>query len=221
MKNKIQYIVKLSSIALFSFVKINLLGFICTFLFFFIGGYFLTKNIQSDPSVRVTAIPFLISFYFENIYGSILFTITFFISPFLFFYVGNKYIFAKLANKLVEDNSAEYIEPVLNNLLDKVKASKDFIVRDGENYSLLKEKLITQLKNENENKWIKKVIHFSLKKVNLDDVDFSDKTLSFKDVLKNKLLQIIHSISKPNRKMIWLVILSQCIVLFIIWLSSR
>jgi hypothetical protein len=149
--------------------------------------------------------------------SAILWCLVFFGSPFLFFALANKYVLLKVSHKVIEDNSDDVIIPMLEKIVQRFREKQPVVLRNLEEYSLHKMKLIQEIReNPEENKWLKKVLIFALKKVRLDDIDFSDERLDFFEIMKIKTIQFLQSISKPKRTMIWVPLIIQWVILVII-----
>ncbi len=217
MNERVIYFAKLTGMSIFSFIKINMLGATSTAIFALVGFILLNKNIDPGPSVHGSPIPYLMQIFLSKPFTSSLFYLVFVASPFLFFFLGNKYILSKVIHKVLRDKSENYLEPILDRVLIKIKEIKDNLIGNGENYKNIKIKLTNQLKNENENKWLKRTISYGLKKAKLDDVDFKDENLSHVDVIKKKIIQTLMDVSLPSRRAIWILILIQWIVVLLIW----
>ncbi|SFC30251.1 hypothetical protein SAMN05421780_104176 [Flexibacter flexilis DSM 6793] len=221
MKENLKYIVKLSSVALFSFLKINILATFSTVVVAIMGFILLTKNIDAGHSAHTSAIPFLILTFFARPVGSILWYLVCIGSPFLFFALGNKYILQKLSHKIITEKSENLINPLLDRILEKFKAKQPNVLRTAGDFSLEKLKLIQDIKTDKaENKWLRKIIVFGLQKVQLDDVDFNQENQSFTNIIKVKTIQSLENISQPSRKLIWMLIAIQWIILVFIWLTK-
>jgi hypothetical protein len=134
--------------------------------------------------------------------------------------LGNKYIVKKLANRIIKDNSVNYIYPILDKILSKVKLHQPNLIRQGADYSMLKLKLAQEVKSETENKWVKRIISFGIKKMKLEDIDFQRGDLSVNEVVKVKIVDTLKYFSKPSRRGIWMVIGLQWVVLLVIWVLS-
>jgi hypothetical protein len=218
MKERIKYFAKLSSTAALSWIKINLLGAFSTAVVFIIAIIFLAKNIDAGHSAHVSAIPFLIMVFMNKPLSSILFLGIFF-SPFLIFALGNKYIISKLINKVIKDKSEVYLEPFIDKMFSKFQEKQPDLIKKGADASLVKLKLINQIKAESENKWLKRIITFGLKKIKLDEVDFSNQKVSFSEIIKTKLITALHEFSEPSKKGIFIILGLQWLFLLIIVLS--
>ena len=221
MKENLKYIAKLSTIALFSFVKINMLAAFSTIIVGVIGFFLLTKNIDAGNSGHASATPFLVMTFFARLIGSILWCLVCFGSPFIFFVLGNKYILSKLANKLITDKSDSLINPLLENVLEKFKENQSESLKNTGDFSLNKLKLIHEIQNnKSENRLLRKIIVFGMKKIKLDDINFSQENLNFFDIIKLKTIQSLQNITQPSRTIILFPIIVQWIILIFLWMTE-
>lgn len=218
MKDKLLYFGKLSASAAFSFVKINALGFISWGLTFSIAFVIMVYKVNPGQSAHASALPFLIGMVFGFPFSTLMMVFLGFVAPYLFFSLGTKYVVSKTAHRIITDRSESMIVPILDKILSKVFTEQSGLLKRGADYALLKLKLIEQAKNETENKWVRRVIVFGLKQVKLDDVEFGNDAQDNQTIIRNKILKAIHEISKPSRKLIWLLIGVQWLILLLIWL---
>ena len=218
MNENFKYIAKLSVVAISSFIKINVLSIISTLTVVVIEFIILIKNIDSGQSGHVSAIPFLVVTFTARPIGFILCCLTLICSPFLFFALGNKYILTKLTNKLITDKSENLVYPILDKIMAKFQTKQPKILKNAADFSLNKLKLIHEIRNDtSENKWLRRVIIFGMKKIELNDIDFSNDGISFYEIIKIKTIQSLQNISEPSRKPIWIVIAIQWTLLLFIW----
>ncbi|MEO8516691.1 MAG: hypothetical protein ABI426_08105 [Flavobacterium sp.] len=221
MKENFKYIAKLSAIAIASFLKINILGLFSTVFVVIIEYILLTKNIDAGHSGHLSAIPFLLLTFSARPIGSVLWYLTCISSPFLFFALGNKYILSKLSNKLITDKSESLINPLLEKVLLKFQTKQPVVLKNAGDFTLNKLKIIQEIKNDNaENKWLRKVIIFGMKKIKLDDVDFNQEDQNFYDIIKVKTIQTLKKMSEPSRKLIWITIAAQWTIMLFIWITK-
>ncbi len=221
MKENIKYITKISASAVFSFLKINILGAVSTVAVVILEFIFLTKNIDAGHSAHASAIPFLMMTFFARPVGSILLYLTCLVSPPLFISFGNQYVIKKVINKVITDKSESIIHPFLDKILIKFKDKQPNVLRNSGDFSLNKLKIIQDIKNDKtENKWLKKIIVFGMKKIQLDDVDFSQENFNFYEVIKTKNQQSLQSVSEPSKNAIWITIGIQWILLLFIWFTN-
>lgn len=221
MKENLKYIARLSIIAIFSFLKINILATLSTVIVAIIGFFLLTKNIDAGNSGHASPLPFLLMTFMARPVGSILWYLICFGSSILFFMLGNKYILQKLANKVITDKSESVINPLLERFLQKFKTKQPEILKNAGDFSIHKLKLIQEIKNDpSENKWLRKIIVFGMKKIKIEDVDFNKEDQNFFDVIQEKTIQVLKDISKPSRTPIWIGLAIQWIIVLFIWLTK-
>jgi hypothetical protein len=221
MIENLKYFSKLSLSGIVSLIKINTLGSISTIAVTIIGIINLSKDINVVSSGHVSAIPFITSTFASRPVGFILLCLSLFAFPVLIYMFANKYVLKKLANKIIIDKSETILNPMLDRLFDKFKANQPGSVKNAADYSINKLKLIENIKNDKtENKWLKRIIVFGLKKVKMDDVDFNKEDQNFYDILKIKTLETLHEISEPSKNIIWLTLGTQWLILGFICLTK-
>lgn len=215
MNNQLQQISKLARIGLFSWVKIMLLSIVSTLLSFLIGVYYFFKSISES---ELTA-----NNWFSDIWGILsshltgaFFLFLVFNSIWLLIYLANDYVTYKIIYQLISNNSEKVLEPILDKSLASMKAKFPKLMQKGADFSMTKLKLIEEIKTSKENRFIKKIIVFCLDQVYLADVDLSKENLSFEEILKIKIIQILKGITEPTRIWILLVILFQWLVVIFI-----
>jgi hypothetical protein len=216
MKEQVKYFTKITSIAVFSFIKINLLGSANTLICCVIGSFLLSVNVGHAAHTNSGALILLVFFTSKPI-GTILLVLIF-LAPFLYMILGNKYILSKVIHRLIKDKSESTIIPLLDRVLTKFKNNQPDGIKIGADLGLAKIKLLDQVKSETDNKWLKKVLSFGLKKIKLDDVDLSQNNIDFKDVIKTKTITALHDSTEPSRKGILAVLILQWIFLLLIWI---
>jgi len=216
MKEQVKYFTKITSIAVFSFIKINSLGAVNTLICCIIGAFLLSANVghaahsNSGPLI-------LLVFFMSKPVGTILLSLIF-LAPILYVILGNKYIISKVIHRLIKDKSESTITPLLDRVLTKFKNNQPDNIKTGVDLGLAKIKLLNQVKSETDNKWLKKVLSFGLKKIKLDDIDLSQNNTDFKDVIKTKTIAALHDSTQPSRKAIFAVLILQWVFLMLIWI---
>lgn len=217
----VKYSAKLISIAFLSFLKISLLPAFSTILVISIDFILLSKDINSGHSAHVSATPFLVILFSSKPVGTILWFLTIIVSPFLFFTLTNKYVISKLSHKLINDKSESIILPILDKFLSKFQEKQPKVIRTIGDYTHNKLMLINSIqRDQSENKWLKKIILFGLKKIQLDDIDFNQEGQNFYEIIKLKTIQKLKEISEPSKKIILAVLLIQWLILLFIWLTK-
>lgn len=216
MKEQVKYFTKITSNAIFSFIKINLLGSVNTLICCVIGSFLLSANVGHAAHTNSGALVLLVFFTSKPI-GTILLVLIF-LAPILYVIIGNKYIISKVIHRLIKDKSESTITPLLDRVLTKFKNNQPDGIRIGADMGLAKIKLLDQVKSETDNKLLKKVLSFGLKKIKLDEIDLSQKNINFKEVIKTKIITALHNTTEPSRKGILAILILQWIFLVMIWI---
>lgn len=215
MNDNLKYVTKLFGSATFSFIKINIIG---QLLYIFIGIFTIGTIIyQSGKGLgHVTGFAILPLLFALRPIGFGLTFLLIFIGPFLLFSLGNKYVISKTIHKLLSDKGEVLLFPIIDKVLDKIKANQPDLLKKGADQTKLKLKLIQEIRDSNDNKWLKKIIIYGFKKVSLDDVDFRDENVSFSDIIKDKIITGLKNISKPSRNFFWIILGIQFTVLILV-----
>ncbi|WP_281310216.1 hypothetical protein [Flavobacterium flavigenum] len=216
MKEQVKYFAKITSVAVFSFIKVNSLGAVNTLICCVIGSFLLSANVGHAAHTNSGALLLLVFFTSKPV-GTTLLVLIFF-APFLYMLLGNKYIISKIIHRLIKDKSESIITPLLDTVLTKFKNNQPDGLKKGADLGLAKIKLLDQVKSETDNKWLKKVLSFGLKKIKLDDVDLSQDNIDLKDIIKTKTITALHNSTEPSRKGILAILILQWIFLLMIWI---
>lgn len=215
MNDNLKYTAKLFSSATFSFFKINIIG---QFLYALIGVFTLCTIVyQSGTGMgHVTGGAAIMLLFALRPIGFGLTVISIFAGPFLLFTLGNKYIMSKIINKLISDKGEVLLFPIIDKVIDKLKLKQPELLKTGADKAMLQLKLIQAFKDSDENKWVKKILVYGLKKISLDEVDFKDENVSFSDIIKNKIITGLKNVSQPSRNFFWISLGVQIVLLILI-----
>ncbi len=217
LSDKIKYFAKLSSIGVFTFIKIHLLAVVSTIAVLIIGFILLLKGVDTGNSGDISITSYIVMMFTKKPVGSILFLLVLFGSPYLYFLFGNKYILNKIIHKIVKDKSEKYICPLLDKALAKINVNQSIALQEGFDYSMLKLQLIREIQHESENKWIKKAILLGIKQTPFNYVDLGEEGISFNDFIKLNIIKTLENISEPSKMIIWIIIGIQWLLLLLIW----
>ncbi|MCW3168258.1 hypothetical protein OMO38_06935 [Chryseobacterium sp. 09-1422] len=127
-------------------------------------------------------------------------------SPFLLFSMGNKYVMFKTINRLIADKGEKLLFPILDKILSKVKEHQPELFRQGVDKTKLQLRILQEIRDSKQNKWLKKIITFGFKKVDLNEIDFKDENVSFSEIIKIKIIDQLKSISEPSRLFFWVIL---------------
>ncbi|MFL9832891.1 hypothetical protein [Chryseobacterium terrae] len=215
--DEFKYIAKLLSRSTLSFLKINLIGqisiaFLCIITVVIIIAQ--TFNHRGGPVHTDGQAAILVLFAARPIsFGLTLITI--FAAPFLLFTLGNKYVMFRTINRLIANKGEQILFPMIDKILNKVKANQPQLLQSGVDKTKLQLKVLQEIRDSKENKWFKKIISYGFKKVELDEIDFKDENISFTEILKTKIIDKLKDISEPSRLFFYLILGWQVLILFL------
>lgn len=212
MKEEIKVVAGISAKASLKWLVIIIIGNLFTLICFLI---ILFQNAAFAGGGHGNVYAFLSGLFLNNICGFILLAGAP-VFAILYFLIANKaaiqqMIYLTWKNKVF----ASYIDSKVVFLVDKITASNNWS-SNVSNKALLKMQLLEANRNDKESSKIKKkVINYLFQKINLDDVDFSNKNLKISEVVSVKLNQFISETVEPSLLFFWLLLLIQ-VVLFIV-----
>lgn len=204
----VKYFAKLFGKATLSFLKINLFGQISIVIFtistiitiiwqtYENGGG--PGHVSGEATIVVLAVQRPIAF------GITLLSMI--ASPFLLFSLGNKYVMFRTINRLISDKGEKLLFPIIDKILLKVKEHQPELFKQGVDKTKLQLKILQEIRDSKQNKWLKKIITFGFKKVELNEIDFKDENVSFTEILKTKIIDQLKSISEPSRLFFWVIL---------------
>lgn len=216
-QNELKYVTKLLSRTTLSFLKINLIGQltlavlciitigIIVYQCFGNGGGPVHTNGQATIVTLLLLRPFS--------FGLTLLTMI--VAPFLIFTLGNKYIMLRVINRLISEKGEDILFPILDNIFSKIKLSQPKLIENGIEESKLQLKFLQEIKNSKENKWLKKIVIYGLKKVDLNEIDFNDESISYSEIIKSKIIEKLKDISKPSRLFFYSILGWQILILLL------
>lgn len=215
--DQVKYVAKLLSRATLSFLKINLIGQISIAILgittiviiiaqtFNNGGGPVHANGQAAILVLFAARPIAFGLSVVSIFAA----------PFLLFTLGNKYVMLRTINRLIADKGEEMLFPMIDRILNKVKANQPQLFQKGADKAKLQLKILQEIRDSKENKWFKKIISYGFKKVELSEIDFKDENVSFTEILKGKIIDKLKDISEPSRLFFYLILGWQALILLL------
>ncbi|RZJ44833.1 MAG: hypothetical protein EOO19_11595 [Chryseobacterium sp.] len=127
-------------------------------------------------------------------------------SPFLLFSMGNKYVMFKTINRLIADKGEKLLFPIIDKILLKVREYQPELFKQGVDKTKLQLRILQEIRDSKQNKWLKKIITFGFKKVDLNEIDFKDENVSFTEIIKVKIIDQLKSISEPSRLFFWVIL---------------
>ncbi|MDF2931772.1 MAG: hypothetical protein K0R36_1103 [Chryseobacterium sp.] len=203
-----KYFAKLFGKATLIFLKINLIGqisiaILCiTTLIIIIRQTFGNGGGPGHASGEAA----IIVLFMERPIAFGLTLVSIFASPFLLFSMGNKYVMFKTINSLITDKGEKLLFPIIDKILLKVKQHQPELFKQGVDKTKLQLKILQEIRDSKQNKWLKKIIAFGFKKVDLNEIDFKDENVSFSEIIKTKIIDQLKNISEPSRFFFWVIL---------------
>jgi hypothetical protein len=213
-----KYGVRIIKSSIFSFLKINVFVTLSTFIFgisainLFISNYHQVKIHDEEISIWL----YLNKIIMVRPIGIILTFLVVILSPIIAFTQGNKYIINKISLIILNDTKANFIYPLLDKAFLNIKNNNPKLLDEGKKTVKLQFKLIEEIENSNNNKWLKQLIVQTLNKINLDVIKNVNENIDLKTLVANKILYSLKSTPKPSRKFIYFIILSQILIYIIL-----
>jgi hypothetical protein len=124
---------------------------------------------------------------------------------------------SNVISKLIKDHSENLLIPVIDKILGKFKTGQPMAIRTSADYAMVKIKLLHEFKNSSENKIIKRVLSYALKKMSFNEVDLKNGNANFYDVIKIKLIEKLHELAEPSAMIFYIYIGLQWLSLALIY----
>jgi hypothetical protein len=218
MNDNLKYVTKLVSSSTFSFFKINIIGQLLVALISVLSLSVIIYQSSSGPGLgHVSGGAVVLVLFALRPIGFSLVVLCLFVLPFLLFSLGNKYIISKTINKLLSDKGEVLLFPIIDKVLNKVKTKQPDLLKQGADKTKLQLRLIQEIRDSNDNKWLKKIIIYGFKKISLEDIDFKDENVSFTDIIKDKIITGLKNVSQPSRNFFWIILGIQITVLILVF----
>ena len=208
----------LTASAAFSFLKINIIGGLSTALFTIISFIVLTMQCfphGSSAGHTGSAIGFLIILFTLRPVAFTLSACIFGISPVLLFTLGNKYLLSKIINKIIKDKGESLLNPLIDRVLNSIQQRQPDLLKKGTDLAVLKLRMVQEIKDSKDNKWIRRITLFGLRKIKLDDIDFNDEKLPVPEIIKLRIQNSLQNRPAPGRTFFWVIIGLQWLVLLV------
>src|SRR5690606_13601990 len=119
------------------------------------------------------------------------------------------------SHTLVNDKGENYIKATLDKIFAKAQDKEPTVLQHGTDVAITKLKVIQEVKNDtSQNKWFRKALAFAMKKVQLDDIDFSIGRHTITDVIKVRTFEKLQMMTTPSKSPIYILLGLQWFFLF-------
>ena len=209
MKENLQLLKKIALKAGIAWVTIIGIGTL-VFIIGIIASYLLYQNLDGVSGFdRIT-----------NAFRKEFWTVLLFISSFamLIFSVifANKYAIHTIISIVYKEKLQDFVTPKIEKYINNISNKQPDWLGNLTNASAVKIKLLGELRFDSDVSSVnKKVLNYGFKKINLDDVDFSQPHLDYPAIIAFKINEKISKIATPDMKMFWISAILFLVVLVI------
>ena len=217
MENKITTLQKLSLSAVYSFIKIYFLGIGSLTVSFFAGITILLHS-TSIKGAHSSGQSGIIALFASAPLQSILLLLILLSLFFIVTFAAN-YVVQKIVYKIVQEKSENTIIPTLDKIIQQCRKDQQSELKSIRDFNLAKKRLIQYLQGKQENKWIKKIIFYYLRKLKINEsqLNLADKDLF--ELIRQKVIDSLNSISSPRKTAFWILIAIHWVCVLLIYLS--
>lgn len=197
--------------SIISFLKINVSIFFSTLIFFVFSVNLFVEDFY-ELKINNESISIWYSLFKTITIRPISIIITFVVvilSPILAFKLGNKYIINKISLTILDNSKENYIFPILDKIFYNIQKNNPKLLELGIETIKLKSKLIEEIKNSNNNKWMKRLVINEIQKLKLDKIKNNYEEINLKELIVNKIFDNLKITPKPSKKFIFFIISAQ------------
>lgn len=214
--NQLKYLSKLSATFLFSVLKIYGIVVLSTVIVMIAGIYILSASFGSGLG-HSGAYLFIVAAITTKPVSASLFFLLMIAAPFFIGMFSTKYAMSNVISRLVQDHSETLLVPAIDKVIDKFRTGQPAVVRNSADYALVKIQLLNEFKNSSENKIIKKILSYALKKMSFDELDLKSGNINFYDIIKTKLIEKLHELAEPSAMIFYIYVGLQWLSLALIY----
>ena len=206
-----KYGINIIKTSIISFLKINVSIFFSTLIFFVFSVNLFVNNFY-ELKINNESISIWYSLFKIITIRPISIIITFVVvilSPILAFKLGNKYIINKISLTILDNSKENFIFPILDKIFYNIQKNNPKLLELGIETIELKSKLIEEIKNSNNNKWMKRLVINEIQKLKLDKIKNNYEEINLKKLITNKIFDNLKITPKPSKKFIFFIISAQ------------
>ena len=197
MKENLELLKKIAFKAIIAWVKIIALG-ILIFIVGIVASYFLHQNYkgvaESGSGTNAIRNEFWTLFLFISSIAMLIFSVLF----------ANKYVIHTIVSIIYKEKLQDFVTPKIETYISNISSKQPDWLNKLTNASAVKIKLLGELRFDSDISSVnRKVLQYGFKKINLDDVDFSQSHLDYPAIIAFKINEKISKIATPNMKIFW------------------
>lgn len=212
----IKYFSKLSAVFLFNVLKMYGIGILSTLITFILGIYVLSNSLGNSTG-HSGAYLFLVASITAKPISASIFYLLMLAAPYVIGVFSMKYAISSVISKIVKDKTEIILIPFIDKIIDKFKTNQPVVIRTGADYTLAKIKLLNEFQSSSENKILKRIVSYALKKVKFDELNLGNENANFFDIIKAKLIEKLYELSEPSAAFFFIYIGLQWLSLILIY----
>ncbi|MBL4586252.1 MAG: hypothetical protein JKX84_04220 [Flavobacteriales bacterium] len=203
MKIELKSIAKLAATSSFKWAKFFFFGLFFTTICAVISCYLLMSNGSGGaaPHGNGILVVFVLFIHFLSAdpYVFLTFLLSTFVFPYIYFAIASKLAIQAGISYLWNNNFQDWLMDKFKHYVSKISDSKSTSVTSLKDYTKIKLKIASSIKEDDDaSKWQKRILSFTLKRINMDDVDFSKPDTKLSDVLVLKINEALTELARPS-----------------------
>lgn len=221
----IKSITKVTAAAAFKWVKTLVPGVLFSIICLIISIILISNNSGSGMSAAghtgiagaLLAIPVLFTIDFWVMLLMICSLLAF---P-LYFVLANKLALQTAISSVWKHNLQDWFVDKITRYLDKT-VSKSEKLNKINDYATAKLQLADAVRKDSDtSKWQKKILSYILKKIRLDDIDFSDENISLSNIIAGKINDLFSGFVETSNRPFYLALLGQLLLLILAFMFDQ
>lgn len=209
--DQLKYWTRLTASAAYTFVKINIVGGLSTGLAVALMIVLIVQqSFGGGPGPGHVGGAGALAMLFALRPGALITAmIILFVSPVFLIVWGYKYVMVLTSGKLIRDKGEDLLYPLIDKALGRLKRSRPQLMIKGGDALKVKLRLIQEIKESSDSKLAKRITIWGLKSADLNDVNLGAEDLSLSEVIRDRLINALHSFSKPSKLLFYIVLALQ------------
>ncbi|KML15412.1 MULTISPECIES: hypothetical protein [Burkholderia] len=133
----------------------------------------------------------------------------------LFIVLANKQAISTLIYNAHTLKLTDFLELKIQALINRVISRQPEFTKHIPNWRALRSKLIHENKSDSMSWLFKKATNYCLRKIKMDDVNFSDPKLSYPEFISTKLKQFTQESLKPSMTFVWMACIANVLLIIL------
>lgn len=216
MMDQVKYFAKLSSIAVFTLVKLYAVAMFSS-VASLVACVLITVFYAPGAAPHASGTAAILVLVTTRPWHCIL-TLLIVASGVVLVVLSGKYTVSKVIHRIVTDKSESTILPFLDKAIEKFRKRRPAMVDRASDSAMTKLRLVQEAKNESDNRWLRGALVLAFKKARLDDIDLAKDDTHLSEVIRDRTMLALQEMSKPSKTLFWAFIVVQWISVLVAWM---